>query len=273
MTLKGITKLHGKKRREDKFYTAEHIAELCLSKLDLGAYSVRIEPSAGAGVFSNRVPECVAFDIAPEHDSITKQDWLEYNRERTNVERVLVVGNPPFGVQNNLAIKFVNHSASFADTIAFILPRSFRKESIQAKLHPNLHLREEIILPKNSFVLLGEAYDLPAVFQIWDYDETRVRAKPVKHPHEGFDFVKKEESPDFAVQRIGGRSGQASSNWQAKNIQSHYFVKLENEAIKEQVVASINSHEFLTRYDSAGPRSISKNEFAPVLNRAIRENK
>lgn len=269
MKIRGTTKSVGKKHVEDKFYTAGHIAELCLSRIDLSEYSVKIEPSAGSGSFSNRVPNCLAFDINPENDSIIKQDWLQYTRERDIEEKILVIGNPPFGVQNNLAIEFINHASKFADTIAFILPRSFRKESVQAKLHPNLRLVDELILPEKSFELLGEPYSLPAVFQVWNYDERTVRPKPVKHIPQGYTFVKIEEAPDFSIQRIGGRAGHATKNWHNKSVNSNYFIKLDESDNVETAIESINGYNFDMRYDAVGPRSISKNELIPILNSMI----
>lgn len=269
MSNKGTTKSTGKKHVEDKFYTAGHIAELCLSRINLSDYSIKIEPSAGSGAFSSRVPNCLAFDINPEHDSITKQDWLQYHHDRDPKEKILVVGNPPFGVQNNLAIEFINHASNFADTIAFILPRSFRKESIQAKLHPNLHLAEEIILPEKSFELLGKPYALPAVFQVWNYDERNTRPKPVKHSPKGYAFVKNEENPDFSIQRVGGRAGYATAEWNTKNANSNYFIKLDGTNNMANIIESINSYDFNMKDDAVGPRSISKNELTPILNSIV----
>lgn len=269
MRNQGTTKSVGKKHVEDKFYTMGSIAELCLSHIDLSAYNIKIEPSAGSGSFSTRVPDCLAFDINPEHESIIQQDWLQYHHERNPKEKILVIGNPPFGVQNNLAVEFINHASKFADTIAFILPRSFRKESIQAKLHPNLHLAEEIILPEKSFELLGEPYSLPAVFQVWNYDERNTRPKPVKHSPQGYTFIKREENPDFSIQRVGGRAGHATAEWNKKNTNSHYFIKLDGTNNIASIIESINSYDFNMKYDAVGPRSISKNELTPILNSIV----
>ena len=49
------------------------------------------------------------------------------------------IGNPPFGRQSSLAKKFIKHicSCDKTKTIAFILPKSFKKDSLK-KLHSNL---------------------------------------------------------------------------------------------------------------------------------------
>ena len=41
--------------------------------------------------------------------------------------KYIVIGNPPFGLRGNLALRFMNHSYDFADVIAFILPRIYNK--------------------------------------------------------------------------------------------------------------------------------------------------
>ena len=116
----------------DKYYTSEEDMNYCVNKtLDVlreNGYSVDsfLEPSAGAGVFSDYLAttgkEVIALDIYPEGNNILKQDYLtfevEYKKNR------LVIGNPPFGSRLSLAKKFYNKSTEIADYISFILPIS-----------------------------------------------------------------------------------------------------------------------------------------------------
>ncbi len=110
----------------DKYYTPKDIAWSCIKKtLDvIGKYKITdvIEPSAGNGVFSQRIERCVAYDIEPEHESIIKQDFLKidlpYKKGR------LFIGNPPFGTRNTLSVKFYKKAITMGDYIAFILPIS-----------------------------------------------------------------------------------------------------------------------------------------------------
>lgn len=126
------TKSLEKKEKNDKFYTKPEVVAQLLQELDLLSYSLIIEPSAGNGSFSNLIPNCIALDIEPEDERIVKQDFFTYEPQQGNI---LVIGNPLFGEQSTLAVQFFNHVAKFADTIAFILPKSFRKISIQNKLN------------------------------------------------------------------------------------------------------------------------------------------
>lgn len=272
---KGTTKSQGAKHTADKFYTHPVIAQTCLQLLPISysEYDVIIEPSAGNGSFSSLIPKCLAFDLHPEHEDIIEQDWLAYNGERFTDKKILVIGNPPFGQQNSLAVKFINHAAGFADTIAFILPLSFKKDSIQNRLNPNLHLIFEYILPKDSFLLNGEKYHVPCVFQVWEYREDEKRIKTPKTIPAGYRFVKREDGAHFSVQRIGGRAGSATKDWEKRNSQSNYFIRLDgiiDETMINKVVDDFNKVSFPTRHYSVGPRSISKEDIIKELNRILR---
>jgi hypothetical protein len=50
---------------------------------------------------------------------------MEYKKGRC------IIGNPPFGVKNNLAVQFYKHSLKFGDYISFILPISQYKNDIK----------------------------------------------------------------------------------------------------------------------------------------------
>ena len=110
----------------DKYYTPKDLAKYCIDKtLDIiGMENVTeiIEPSAGNGSFSSQLENCIAYDIAPESEGIIKQDFLQleipYKKGR------LIIGNPPFGSRNTLAVKFYKKAVNLGDYISFILPIS-----------------------------------------------------------------------------------------------------------------------------------------------------
>lgn len=268
---RGTTKSHGRKNENDKFYTKPSVARESLQMIPGGvdSYTVWIEPSAGSGAFSEAVPGCIALDLAPEADGIIEQDWFLYQRVRNTQDRVLVFGNPPFGQQNSLAVKFINHAALFADAVAFILPRSFKKASIQNRLHPHLHLAFEQDVPRNAFLLEGVDYDVPCVFQVWEFDSSKERQKAEEVAPSGFAFVKKGNGPDMSIQRVGGRAGFADANWHSKSESSHYFVKFTGELDRESLHLLVQMFNGLThpnRDHSVGPRSLSKSDISQALN-------
>jgi hypothetical protein len=127
-----------------------------------------IEPSAGNGAFSKQIPGCLAFDINPQHPSIIKQDFLEYVYfGEVDRSKILCIGNPPYGTNNSLALRFIKKCATIADTIAFILPRSFKKPSMQARIPSTYHLLKQIDLGEATATLDGVMQHIPVVFQIW----------------------------------------------------------------------------------------------------------
>lgn len=232
----------------EKFYTKPDVAKFCLKHLDLEKYDRVIEPSAGNGSFSSLVPGCEAYDLRPENENIKQQDFFEFKTEKG---KILVLGNPPFGRQSNLAIKFINHAATFAKTIAFILPKSFSKESMMEKLDRHLHCINVIDLPENSFYYNDESYNIPCNFYIFENLEQE-REKPKKYITEDFEFVKKEEA-DYSIRRVGFYAGKIEDLEVSK--ESHYFIKDKNNAID-----ILKNLKYQTALDTVGARSISKNE-------------
>ena len=98
--------------------------------------------------------------------------------------KLLVVGNPPFGQRGALATRFIDHAMIFADTVAFILPRSFNKFTLQNRVNQSFHLVHSSN-HSDVFDYDGEEAGVSVVFQVWQRS-TRKRdlAKPSKtHTH------------------------------------------------------------------------------------------
>jgi predicted RNA methylase len=111
----------------DKYYTPPYLAEYIVNKTKeiIGEENITewLEPSAGAGVFLNCLPEgTLAYDIEPEDDRIVKQDFLELNLKYKKGR--CIIGNPPFGSGNTLAVQFFKKSIQLSNYISFILPIS-----------------------------------------------------------------------------------------------------------------------------------------------------
>ncbi len=115
-----------KKIENDKYYTTPELAKYCIDKtfevLKGENVTEIIEPSAGGGSFSLQLKDCIAYDIEPEHSTIIKQDYLKLDTPYK--EGRLIIGNPPYGSRNTLAVQFFKKSIKIADYIAFILPIS-----------------------------------------------------------------------------------------------------------------------------------------------------
>jgi len=75
-----------------------------------------IEPSAGNGSFITGIKSITSnfkfYDLEPNNDEIIKQDYLLYDYEEP-FSKIHIIGNPPFGRQSSLAIKFIKKSCEF----------------------------------------------------------------------------------------------------------------------------------------------------------------
>ena len=124
-------------KEKDQFYTPKSTAEYCYKKIlellrqygDNEYDYVFIEPSAGNGNFLKVLPPTrrIGIDVEPRNDEIIKCDYLTWDPEVEN-QKYIVLGNPPFGLRGQLALKFINHSQPFADYVCFILPQLFESD-------------------------------------------------------------------------------------------------------------------------------------------------
>jgi predicted RNA methylase len=261
----------------DKYYTKDNIVELCLNfvkkYIQINPDDFIIEPSAGNGSFIKGIKlisnNFKFYDLEPENDEIIKQNYLlyDYNNIKETFNKIHIIGNPPFGRQSSLAIKFIKKSCEFCDSISFILPKSFKKDSLKKKIPLNFHLIFEIDLPEKAFIVDGIEYDVPCIFQIWEKKPNNRFINNILEP-ENFIFVKKTENPDISFRRVGVNAGTIYNNIDEKNIQSHYFIKFTNGKTITDNIDNLS----LIKYDfnnTVGPKSISKQElifkFNPLL--------
>jgi hypothetical protein len=260
----------GKKRvnTKDQFYTKLSVARECIQSIKDTIEKHKmyqwIEPSAGNGSFL--IENCIALDIDPKHKNILKQDFLEY---KPSIEKpILIYGNPPFGKQSSVAKKFIKHAATFASIIAFILPRSFVKPSMNKAFPKNFHCLFTKELEKDSFEVNEESYDVPCIFQIWQKsDKGETRLEEYSEEPVGFTYVKQSDSYDLSVRRVGINAGTTLVKGKKVSPQSHYFIKLEDVNKKDKIVIDMNAHTFPS--NTVGPRSLSKGEINLVLNKII----
>ena len=270
----GTTKSKGQNEINDKFYTKSDISKLCIDMLNLSDFDLIIEPSAGNGSFSKQIENCIAYDLVPDDESIIQQDFFELDITQFKDKKTLTIGNPPFGVQNNLAIAFFNKAAQYSDTIAFILPKSFMKESIQRKLDLSFHLDNYIELPYNSFLLNGEEYGVNCVFQIWKKKNIKriVKKKNVCYSYIEFGNI---NDFDFIVRRVGGNAGKAYILKEGETVstQSNYFIKNKTSLSNEALVDIINGIKMDAVNYSVGPKSLSKIELIEYLEEEFYERR
>lgn len=241
-----------RKIKNEKFYTTKDNAILCLKNIDIDKYDLIVEPSAGNGSFSSLIPGCVAMDIEPEADGIEKRNFFTYMPDPDKYKKILTIGNPPFGRQSSLATRFINHAALFSDTIAFILPNSFYKESMIKRLDKRLTLLSSIRLDNITFIENEKLKKIPCSFFIFSASNGQRREYMIYATND-FTFVDKNDNPDNSIIRVGGNAGHVEGP--DASYQTHYFVKWNNPKAKtiiENIKWNYNN--------TVGPRSISKNE-------------
>lgn len=208
----------------DQFYTRDEIAEYCynivLNKINLYSVDLFMEPSAGRGSFFKLFPVHirVGIDLEPKYNGIQEMDFFDYKPDNT-YKNICVVGNPPFGRISSLAIKFFNHAASFdnVDVIAFIIPRTFKRVSVQNRLNLNFHLIYNEDLPLKPCCFEPEM-SAKCCFQVWQRQDHPRTEVVLDSTHPDFEFLSmgpKDENnqptppvgADFALLAYGGQCG------------------------------------------------------------------
>lgn len=173
-------------KEKDQFFTPSETAEYCYQKSneiigkcgdDVTNYTY-VEPSAGNGNFLKVLPlnRRIGMDIEPRDNEVFKQDFLDWDdlagQEGDN--KYIVIGNPPFGLRGHLALKFINHSASFADYVCFILPQLFesdgkgvpRKRVVGFNLIHSEKIKTDFTSPD------GKSIKVECIFQVWSKHHT-----------------------------------------------------------------------------------------------------
>jgi predicted RNA methylase len=274
----------GKVREQglDKFYTNPNIAEKCLNILETyyswEKWSLVIEPSAGNGSFFTRIKakNKIGIDIEPEHSEIIKKDFFDYQPPVLSVLPVsqtsykgdiLVVGNPPFGKVSSLAINFFNHASKWANVIAFIIPRTFRRISVQNRLNKNFHLIHDEEIPIGSFT---PSMSVKCCFQIWERKNTERQMIDLKTSHNDWEFLSfgpKDENnqptppirPDFAIRAYGGKCGEiVQENLQNLRPKSWHWIKANID--KDELIYRFKALDYSISLDTARQNSIGRGE-------------
>lgn len=175
-------------KQKDQFFTQIQIAQECFDifKEEIQKYGddpndyTYIEPSAGDGSFVKVLPQnTIALDIEPRHPSIINADYLTWvpptsQLPSNKISRYVVFGNPPFGLRGHLALKFINHSAQFADYVCFILPQLFESDGkgVPRKRVKGYNLIYSKKLNTTFYEPDKTEIKINTIFQIWSKERT-----------------------------------------------------------------------------------------------------
>ena len=146
-----------------------------------------------------------------------------------------IIGNPPYGVGANMAIKFLNKSCELSDDVRMVLPASFRRDSVLNKVNRAFVLEEEWILPNEIF-----PRDITTVMQRWVRSSAYAR-DPVRifREHPDFEFIKYADK-DKATLFIGGAgagpSGKVKTEGYDHYMPGHHYIVCSDE-VRDRLVA------------------------------------
>lgn len=199
---------------------------------------------------------------------------MEWTPETAGFDTVITFGNPPFGKNSSLALKFINKAAEFSDFIAMILPRTFRKESMSRLIHPGLMGLIDVDVPKDSFIFKNRTKDVPKRFMVFKKSsgqKTLSPPKPTTSRH--FSFTEKETGA-VSFQRVGARAGTVREEFRDRATTSHYFLQPIPPMTKERLIAVLASIDWDgVRHSTARvPEHIQEGTCVPFRRSAKRKN-
>lgn len=261
-----------------QFHTDEEVAAQCMDlfaqHFDPGDFFM-IEPSAGRGPFLRLMPRPrLGIDLDPQCAEALKADFLELSPEFLGAcapagKRIAIIGNPPFGRNSQLAWQFFNRAAKAADVIAFILPMSVRKASVENRLHAHFHLVAEWVIPDLAFWFQGKRVSVRTVFQIWERRRYRRPLRLIRHSHPHFSLTGGgDKRANLAIQRIGASAGRVFDDPAGKNPSSHYF--LHATGAVRRILKSLNYMEMARNCVSIP--SLSQAEIVELYSAALLNN-
>lgn len=266
----GNTRVTGK----EQFYTPPAIAEGIVANVkkrvgNLSSFTL-LEPAGGTGSFidaakSHGLTKVISFDIEPHHKKIVLGDFLAQDISRTGL---LTVSNPPFGRNNSLSIPFFNKAAQISDLIVFIVPRSWRKWSVQNRLNQNFHLVRDDDLAINYVDVNGEdshAKDrLRTCVQYWERRDT---IRPlIKVQDMGLIERTTPELADAALTMFGYNCGSLTTDFERRKITTRMYLKFTHPKAKKAIENSDFSKFYL---NTAYTEALSLPEINYVLNEYI----
>ena len=165
----------------DAFFTPDNVALACVEDFykELPEYRNNeiVEPSAGGGAFLRAFEKLglsyEAYDLNPQADNIVQADYLTTDMDLTGK---VVLGNPPYGVQNKLSKAFIKRSfEQGAEAVGFLLFGGMLShkhlKSIGYKIEYFKRFEFVNFVDKDGQVVLKTGNAFNAVFVVWSKEE------------------------------------------------------------------------------------------------------
>ena len=228
------------KIKNDKYYTPPELAEYCIKKTFeiIGEKNISeiIEPSAGNGVFSEKIPSHFAYDIEPEHENIIKQDFLQLSI--SYLWGRLIIGNPPYGRCLNLAQKFYKKSIGIGDYISFILPIG-QLNNTQSMYEFDLIHSEDLGIKKYT------DRDLHCCLNIYKRPDGGVLNNKIKNKLNDISIIRQDSKQydlvvaDLRMSYFGASAGKILKD--NEDFCGVYKIIIHNKNIKEKIISVLHS--------------------------------
>ena len=264
---KGNTRVTGKEQYYTPPEVAQEIIGNVLSVLPNAQNHPLLEPAGGTGAFINPAlhagfSEIISFDIEPHHELVRCGDFLEQKITQTGC---ITVSNPPFGRNNALSVPFFNKAAEVSDLIVFIVPRSWRKWTVQNKLNKNFHLVRDDDLSIDYVnvdgKLLSTNNNLRTCVQYW----LRKREERKLVYVEDMGIIERcgFEDADASLTLFGYGCGSIKTDFPRKSNTTQMFLKLKHPRALEAIEAVDFSRFFM---NTAYTEALSIQEINYLLN-------
>lgn len=246
----------------DKFHTPKQTAKRCIDLFfdTFGNASEIIEPSAGGGNFSLQIPNCIAYDLEPEHESVIKQDFLKL--ELAYKENRAFIGNPPFGHRNNLARSFYKQACKMGDIVAFILPIGLLNNS------DSLY-EFDLVKSVDLGVLEYSGTKVHCCFNLYRRPSNGILNKKPNHKVDWIKIYREDQKEhgnckfDLCISRRGSSSGKEKIKNQHTQT---YKIVVEDRAKVEYVKETILNFDWLGYKNYCSSPYITKNDIYRLFN-------
>jgi len=263
----GNTRVTGKEQYYTPPQVAQDILKVVVDLLEDFEQKVFLEPAGGTGTFINEAlqsgfTEVLSYDIEPHHPLVSKGNFLEKKIPHYNC---VTVSNPPFGRNNALSIPFFNKAAEYSDLIVFIVPRSWRKWTVQNKLDRRFTLVREDDLNIDYVDASGEPLSknkyLRTCVQYWKKSDVLRDLVYVRDM--GIIEKCKYQEADASLTLFGYGCGTVKTEFEKKPNTTQMFLKLKHPRALEALKAIDFSRFFL---NTAYTEALSIHEINFLLN-------
>ena len=271
-----MTKKLGNRRVSgtEQYYTprnlADELVKRTLKAIPRATEKSFLEPAGGTGSFIEAlnmagITAVTSVDKYPMHPGVIQADFLEWETMDTDL---LTISNPPFGRNNALSVPFFNRAAKFSSHIAFLVPRSWRKWSVQNRLDTRFHLVLDVDVAVQYEDVLGakiaKRNDLRTCFQIW---EKRLELRPViAVPDNGFIQKSSPNDADLAIRVFGYGCGTVMNDFPRQPNTTLMFLRVLDKSIKP-ALQDLDYERF--SINTAYTRALSLQEINFLINEQV----